>query len=417
MQSNHKASKYLVLIISILFTPSLLADNQDNQIYKSLQLYLTSQKQTNHVSAIQASILIPQKNNKTEHNYALGTKYFNKIIPATRLMLLQLGSITKEYVNALLWQQINTGKLQPQANLISLFPKKFTSNKWPSSWSNITVLQLMNMTSGIESYNLTPGFKIGNNYSLDDLINIAANNQLKNGCQKNKGCFPAGSSWFYSNTNYIILGKILENITGHSITYLFDNKIIKPNQFTNQLYYEKDNYPKSILKRMIRGYSYLPSPLLKNHFIWVDTTNINMSWAATAGALTGNMQTLAILTNKLYNNKLLKNVSIVDLQKNLATVPNGNKVYDIASQCHLNTKALPIAGSCYANGIATAYSKKLGQFWWYSGGTQGYHTIYLYFPNENGLIITLGQNSGKLDDSAILVEALKINTIVRKYLS
>lgn len=416
MKQLYKIKTLLAVIICLINTPILLATTLDNKIYTSLQGYLSIQKKLNHISAVQASILIPQEKYRPQHNYILGTKYFHKNIKATSSMLLQLGSITKEYVNALLWQQINNRRLQPYDTLITLFPHKFATNRWPSSWANVTISQLMNMTSGIESYNLTPNFKIGKNYSLDDLINIAAYNQIKYGCRKQNGCFPAGTSWFYSNTNYIILGTILEQITGQDITYLFNKNIIDPNKFTHQIYYEKTTYPKSILNTMIHGYSNIPIPFLKNHYIWIDTTNINMSWAATAGALAGNMKTLAKLTYKLYHNTLLKNVSINELQTNLVTVPRGAKVYNVSTQCQLNTKLLPIAGSCYANGIATAYNKLLGQFWWYSGGTQGYHTIYLYFPNEHGVIVTLGQNSGKLDDSAILVEALKINRIIRDYL-
>ncbi len=345
----------------------------DTELQNSIQQYLAQYHQSAHISAVQLSILIPNDPaGNPERNYVTGTQYYTLSNPATTGMMYQYGSITKEYTDVLIFQLVNQGKINTNDTLMQLLPEEFTqdnSNAWPSSWENVTINELMNMTSGIPDYVVQYPTQL----SFTDLINSAVTVQKQNGCTFAIGCFPAGSNWYYSNTNYILLGLIVERLTGMDFATVFNQNILS--QFSDQnVYYDQNYYPANILPNMVRGYFAYPT-LNGYSQLWLDWTDANLSWTASAGALTGNMQTLVSMTNTLYDNALQSGVPVNDLEQNLVQVPGGAPVTNVQSQCAYNPNNGDLLGSCFGNGLITAYDSSLGQFWWYMGQTAAYHTI------------------------------------------
>lgn len=111
---------------------------------------------------------------------------------------MHAGSIGKVATANLIWQLIEQQQLYLEQPIGGFFPD------WPAV-SDITVEQLLNHTSGIYSFSQST---VVNERSApptpEDLIGIAATEPL---------LFAPGSHWSYSNTNYVMLGLIVEQLT------------------------------------------------------------------------------------------------------------------------------------------------------------------------------------------------------------
>lgn len=412
------ASGLLACMMLSIQADAITSSPLDNELQNTIQIYLNQNQQTMHISAVQLSVLLPGE--LKPRDYVVGTRYYgNPTIPATNAMLMQWGSITKEYTDTLIFQLINHGILQKNDTLLQLFPEKFAQDNsyaWPSAWSNVTLTQLMNMTSGITDYTSLSKFQKAfppPQYSFEDLVSLAGQYQNQHGCLSGVGCFVPGTSWFYSNTNYIILGMIVEKYTGAFDDVINQNVLGCFQNKGDSIYYLASTYPDNILAQMIQGYFFMNGT--SADFPWINITDWNMSWTSSAGAMLGNMDSLVKITDALYNNKINpdNNVTIDELQQNTVQVSNdqkinGQPVTNPATQCVWPNQL------CYAMGVWLGYTPQTGAFWWYEGNTLGYATLYIRFPNTK-VIIAVSQNAS--DNNELQNLALQtIYPVIQRYL-
>ena len=132
-------------------------------------------------------------------------------------MIFEIGSVTKTFTAALILKLKEENKLSLDDSLHKYLPQYENIN------SDATIRQLLNHTSGlfnytteawIDSFRTNPG-KI---WTPEEVINAFVE----------KPNFEPGTSWEYSNTNYLLLGLILENITGSTYHELLRNYIFDP---------------------------------------------------------------------------------------------------------------------------------------------------------------------------------------------
>ncbi len=94
----------------------------------------------------------------------------------------------------------------------------------PNIDGNISITQLLNHTSGIYNYTANPDHQflvqIDTDHHRDPLVTIENYVLAPN--------FPAGTGWSYSNTNYILLGLIIESATGNALEVEIDRRISTP---------------------------------------------------------------------------------------------------------------------------------------------------------------------------------------------
>ena len=421
---QHKLKKLtlsvIILIIISIFAFWKLNNNENNnapdvldrQVQQSLQNYLNQSEVKNHTSAVQLSIWLPTEQNP--RSYTIGNQSWDDAtIPATNNMMFEWGSITKEYTNIILFQLINNHQLALENTLGEIFPEAFkqnNANAWPDTWENITIAELMNMTSGIPDYlqlinfNYTPSQE----FTTQSLIDAVSHYQKQLGCTSTINCFVPGSTWSYSNTNYILLSLIAQKITYTSAFNDIMNRFLTPIQQSNEVYYYTNPLPTDLFATMIHGYY-----ITQNTYI--DGTGINLSFMAAAGALVGNMTSLVKMTHALYLNQLIPGpFNIKQLQADAVQVPTGQAVTDPTTQCTLGNGQL--LGSCYARGIMELYIPKEGIFWWSTSETSiGYRTLYLWDQGQN-IAIAIAANSINSDISPLVYQALQIDMLIRRSL-
>jgi D-alanyl-D-alanine carboxypeptidase len=130
----------------------------------------------------------------------------------------RIGSVTKTYTATLLLQAADKG-------LLSLDDTIDQYVKGVPNGDEITLHQMSNMTSGIASYTADEQWA---KEWLSDPTRVWQPEELARIGIKKSPLFEPGTGWFYSNTNYVLLGLVLEKVTGKPIGDLYREQIIEP---------------------------------------------------------------------------------------------------------------------------------------------------------------------------------------------
>jgi CubicO group peptidase (beta-lactamase class C family) len=135
--------------------------------------------------------------------------------PNTATTRFRIGSITKQFTALALLILQEQGKLRVEDS-ICLYV-----SDCPEAWRPITLLHLLTHTSGIPNYTDLPDFPalIGTPATLDQLIARFRSLPLQ---------FTPGARWSYSNSGYILLGAVIERISGQSYSAFLQEHIFAP---------------------------------------------------------------------------------------------------------------------------------------------------------------------------------------------
>lgn len=141
---------------------------------------------------------------------------------------LMQGSVGKSYVAAIAMQLVQEGRLELDAPI----SRWLGSEEWFARLPNardVTVRMLMNHTSGLVRYEFDPEFTA--DLTSDPLRKWRPEEQLSY-LLGDEPPFPAGEGWEYSDTNYIVLGLIIERITGRSYHTELRERLLLPLRLT-----------------------------------------------------------------------------------------------------------------------------------------------------------------------------------------
>src|SRR5215217_4510189 len=134
----------------------------------------------------------------------------------------RIGSVTKTFTATLLLKAADDG-------LLSLDDTIDKYVKGVPNGNKITLRQMSDMTSGIASY--TEDDQWVKEWSSDPTKVWKPEDLARFGI-KESPLFKPGTAWFYSNTNYVLLGLVLQQVTGKPINQLYQEEIIRPLHLT-----------------------------------------------------------------------------------------------------------------------------------------------------------------------------------------
>ena len=144
----------------------------------------------------------------------------------------RLASFTKQFTAMCIMLLVHDGKLRYDDRLTDIFPE------FPAYGKAITIRNLLNHTSGLPDYEdlLTAQYP---NVPDEQIPQIHDAGVLKLLEQQNAGKFSPGSKWQYSNSGYVVLGLVVEKVSGKSFGQFLHDRIFMPLHMTNTLAYEK----------------------------------------------------------------------------------------------------------------------------------------------------------------------------------
>ena len=269
----------LLLFFFMLLTFSLNAQDKAGMIDNLISEYST-------LGMFNGSVLVADKGKVIfEKGYGYADMEWN--IPNTVDTKFELGSITKQFTAALILQLVEQGKLRLDnkiSDILTWYPAK--------NGTRITIHQLLTHTSGIPNYTDFPGFvdkRAFEKMTPRELINTFSEKPLD---------FEPGSQFYYSNSGYIVLGAIIEQITGKSYKDVLEEKILKPLGMDNSGYINLER----ITPKRAHGYS-------KQFNHYTNAAYLDMSLPFAAGALYSTVEDLYKWDQALYGNNILSNES------------------------------------------------------------------------------------------------------------
>jgi D-alanyl-D-alanine carboxypeptidase len=134
------------------------------------------------------------------------------------------GSVGKTYFAALAMQLVGEGRLDLEAPVSGYLGHLSWFGRVPNA-ADITARHLMTHTSGVMRYEFKEAFTV-------DLTNQPDKHwqpsELLAYVLDEEASFPAGEGWEYSDTNFILLGMIMEEITGEACYDLIRERILGP---------------------------------------------------------------------------------------------------------------------------------------------------------------------------------------------
>lgn len=181
---------------------------------------------------------------------------------------------------------------------------------------------------------------------------------------------------------------ILEKVSGLSLEELMNKHIFKkyPDYFKHTSYAPK-TYPQNEMQNMAHGYAMHPEWLPE--FYGQDITDISLSWAGSAGALTTTTSDLVNWPILLFSNDFLPEKQREELQSLVCIDPT------CEGPCLLS-KDSKLMG--YGLGIVRLYDPDYGYAWKHTGDTLGYNALF-YLPQKSVVIsIIINQVGPKIDD-------------------
>lgn len=136
-------------------------------------------------------------------------------------MQIPIGSATKPFTGTLMWQEIEAGRLSLDDTLGLWYPEIPLSD-------DITISMLLNMSSGIADYANADIITLIQDMLADPRRRYQPDALIAKGASLPRAFTVPGSQYSYSNTNTVILGRILEKSTGETYRNLLQQRLFEP---------------------------------------------------------------------------------------------------------------------------------------------------------------------------------------------
>lgn len=141
--------------------------------------------------------------------------------PMTAAMQSPIGSVTKTFTGMLVLQEVAAGRLDLDDRLARWYPEIPKAGE-------ITVAMLLNMSSGIADYINDDIANTASEIMADPTRRYAPDALIAKGAAMPRAFEVPGSAFSYSNTNTVILGRILEKQTGTAYAGLLKSRLFGP---------------------------------------------------------------------------------------------------------------------------------------------------------------------------------------------
>ncbi|GLQ86732.1 serine hydrolase domain-containing protein [Dyella flagellata] len=277
----------------------------------------------------------------------------------------RIGSITKTVTAAtilLLGQQGKLSLADPLSRFLPDFPHA----------SDITIAELLSHTAGIsDNWNVDPGL------SLDTkaLVGLIAKQPLD---------FKPGGDWRYSNSGYMLLGAVIEKVTGRRWDQVEHDLVLTPFGMAHTGYYSDD----AVVNHLVQGYSAdTRGAVTRPPFVSIDGP-------MTAGALAATSDDIRHLVEGL----------------------NNSQTFPSSLLKQMTTPARLSDGSTVPYGYGVMLDRVRGeQVFEHNGGIEGFASQYVYVPEEKVTVVVLANSDAGKPNARSVAHQLAALAIGKPY--
>lgn len=293
------------------------------------------------------------KNGKIIYKQGYGMADLERDVPITSKSIFDIASTSKQFVATSIALLAEEGKLSLDDDIRKYIPEM------PDYSNKITIRHLVHHTSGIRDYcdlMYLAGMPFENNYPEAQIIELIARQKALN--------FKPGDKHLYSNSGYILLGKIVQRVSGKSLNEFTKEKIFQPLGMKITHFY--DDFTRVVKNRAI---GYFPK---KDGGYGIALFLFEL---VGDGGLLTNVEDLFLWDQNFYHNKLGQHgQKLIEQMLTPGTLNNGKKL-DYA----------------FALGIGEYKGLKMIS---HGGAWAGYRSQLLRFPGQQFSVICLSNLAG-----------------------
>lgn len=350
---------FILLVFSLFVFVGCRSSQTEND--KKITQCIDRLVKDNQIPGLNLSIIY--KDGK-QTNYSSGFANVEKKIKMSDNFVLFSGSVGKTYAVAILMQLVDEGKIALDNKYFNYFPEVEWLELLPNI-KEITVEMLLQHTSGLPRYVMKPEVwaSVRENpdkiWSYKDRMSYVFNDEP---------IHEAGKGWAYSDTNYILLGMLIEKITGNAYYDEVKSRLFVPGNLAN-------TYPAVTrkIKNLPVGYSKLPEMFKMPEQVVTNGEyifNLQMEW--TGGGIASTTSDLAKWGKMLFEGKFFSDYL---LQQVVAPNANGVNIDKNLS---------------YGMG-SFIYESKYGKAYGHTGFVPGFVSIVSYYP-DHGITMAMQIN-------------------------
>lgn len=264
----------------------------------------------------------------------------------------RVGSVTKTFVATALLQLVGEGKLSLDDTVERWLPGVVPGG------GAISIRSLLDHTSGLFDYTNDPSllepYLQGNfdyEWSPQQLVAVATSHQP---------LFTPGTSWSYSNTNYVLLGLVAQAATGHSLGGELARRIFRPLDLRATMFARSP----TMARPYAHGYTIVGTPPA------LDVSAVSPSWAWAAGNIVSTVDDLARFYRALLQGRLLSPGLLQEMETTVSMGAPGEE-YGLGLWKSRNL------------GLSATHRLPCGAVWGHNGDIPGYVTYA--FGSRNGV--------------------------------
>jgi CubicO group peptidase (beta-lactamase class C family) len=297
-----------------------------------------------------------REGNKIVFSKAYGFADVENKVEAKNTTKYKIGSITKTFTAVMIMQLIEEKKLRLESKLTKFYPKVQNADK-------ISISELLHHRSGILDYINQDSL------SVEDFKNGNLKEVIYNKINNYESIFEPDSQFMYSNSNYFLLGGIIEKLTKKSYAENVEERIVKKLGLKNTYYpLSKTNTSSN------ESYSYI-----FDGTNWVKMDEWGNDLAFAAGEIMSTPDDLTEFMFALFNGKLVKNTSLEAMK-------------DLKDGYGIALMQFPFGER---------------KFYGHTGGIENFRAVVGYYPTDN-LGVSLIVNGDNFNRNDIMIGILSI---------
>ena len=291
---------------------------------------------------------------------------------------VRVGSASKTFVAVVVMQMVQEGKVGLDEPIETYLPGLIKGEGIDGS--KITVRQLLQHTSGLPEY--TDTYLSSKAAETENMQHYVPPRDLLDTALGKPAQFEPGTQWKYTNTNYIVLGMLVERVSQRPVGEQIDQRIIKKLGLSHT--YLPGNGEKKLHGPHPQGYHLNAEGKLE------DVTDLDTSLAWAAGGMVSTPSELNTFFQAVLDGRLLTQSSIDEMR---------NGAVDASS--HLGP------GTVYGLGLIGTSLTCGGTAWGHHGGIAGYETHDGVGPDGTAVTVAVTAASADIADQSNLESSTK----------
>jgi CubicO group peptidase (beta-lactamase class C family) len=270
-------------------------------------------------------------------------------LPASVDTIYHVGSITKQFTAAAVMQLVDKGKVRLDS-LVTAYIRDY-----PTRGQSVTIESLLNHTSGVKNFTTLRSWwrTMTVEMTPDEVMDVFRHEPLD---------FPPGTAFSYSNSGYILLGLVIERVTGKPFGGYLNESLFAPLALESTSYCDD----RTLVRNRARGYE-----LTNGSFINADYVSSSQAYAA--GAACSNVLDLLKWTRDLSSGRVVSSKSYARMIRP-GTLKDGDQIE-------------------YGYGLAVNYLEQHHRIS-HVGGTLGFAGQIANYDGDDLTIVVLSNTEG-----------------------